>query len=89
LARFGIRSFNSKLKKARDWFDRFHRANPHLLAPLGPMSWQRPNIGSRVTRKVPARFWECREDEVPPGETVEVKAYAVGHAVLSGPWSSQ
>ena len=28
---------------------------------LGAMSWQRPNIGSRVTREGHARFWERPE----------------------------
>ena len=28
------------------------------LRPLVSMSWQRPNIGSRVTREGHARFWE-------------------------------
>ena len=28
------------------------------LRPLASMSWQRPNIGSRVNREVHARFWE-------------------------------
>jgi hypothetical protein len=31
---------------------------PHTLCTLAAMSWQRPNIGSRVTREGPARFWE-------------------------------
>src|SRR5450631_2783118 len=46
-------------KGARDWFDRLRRANPTFFAhwPL----WQRPNIGSRVTREGHARFWESPE----------------------------
>src|SRR3981081_254012 len=31
---------------------------PPALRPLATMSWQRPNIGSRVNREVHARFWE-------------------------------
>src|SRR5208337_5386677 len=31
---------------------------PPALCPLASMSWQRPNIGSRVNREVHARFWE-------------------------------
>ena len=31
------------------------------LRSLGSMSWQRPNIGSRVNREVHARFWERAE----------------------------
>ena len=31
------------------------------LRPLATMSWQRPNIGSRVNREVHARFWEQPE----------------------------
>ena len=31
---------------------------PDALRPLAAMSWQRPNIGSRVTREGHARFWE-------------------------------
>ena len=31
---------------------------PDALRPLATMSWQRPNIGSRVTREGHARFWE-------------------------------
>ena len=31
---------------------------PDALRPLAPMPWQRPNIGSRVTREGHARFWE-------------------------------
>ena len=30
-------------------------------SPIGAMSWQRPNIGSRVNREVHARFWERAE----------------------------
>ena len=30
----------------------------NALRPLAAMSWQRPNIGSRVNREVHARFWE-------------------------------
>ena len=29
--------------------------------PIGPMPWQRPSIGSRVTREGHARFWERLE----------------------------
>ena len=35
------------------------------LCPLVPMSWQRPNIGSRVTREGHARFWERPGVKVP------------------------
>src|SRR4029077_6393764 len=31
---------------------------PNALCSLGTVSWQRPNIGSRVTREGHARFWE-------------------------------
>ena len=31
---------------------------PPALRPLASMSWQWPNIGSRVNREVHARFWE-------------------------------
>ena len=31
---------------------------PNALRSLATMSWQRPNIGSRVTREGHARFWE-------------------------------
>src|SRR5262245_1500702 len=31
---------------------------PNALCSLAVMSWQRPNIGSRVTREGHARFWE-------------------------------
>src|SRR5271157_4799671 len=34
---------------------------PHALCPLAAMSWQRPDIGSRVTREGHARFWERLE----------------------------
>src|ERR1700756_1839624 len=34
---------------------------PHALRSLGTMSWQRLNIGSRVTREGHARFWERPE----------------------------
>jgi len=34
------------------------------LRPLATMSWQRPNIGSRVTREGHARFWEQPEVKV-------------------------
>jgi hypothetical protein len=34
---------------------------PNPLCPLDIMSWQRPNIGSRVTREGHARFWERPE----------------------------
>jgi len=34
------------------------------LRPLAAMSWQRPNIGSRVTREGHARFWEQPEVKV-------------------------
>ena len=33
------------------------------------MSWQRPNIGSRVTREGHARFWESPGGEIPPGDS--------------------
>ena len=33
----------------------------NALRPLAAMSWQRPNIGSRVNREVHARFWERPE----------------------------
>src|ERR1700730_13350174 len=36
---------------------------PNTLCPLGIMSRQRPNIGSRVTREGHARFWERPEVE--------------------------
>src|SRR4029077_19765270 len=36
-------------------------SHPHALRTLGTMSWQRPNIGSRVTREGHARFWERPE----------------------------
>jgi hypothetical protein len=45
----------------RDWFDRLRRAYPTLFAHWGTVSWQRPNIGSRVTREGHARFWERPE----------------------------
>src|SRR5262249_46591773 len=34
---------------------------PNTLCSLDAMSWQRPNIGSRVTREGHARFWERPE----------------------------
>src|SRR6202047_5203875 len=34
---------------------------PNTLCSLDVMSWQRPNIGSRVTREGHARFWERPE----------------------------
>ena len=34
---------------------------PDTLRSLAAMSWQRPNIGSRVTREGHARFWERPE----------------------------
>ena len=36
----------------------------NALRTLGFMSWQRPNIGSRVTREGHARFWERAEVKV-------------------------
>jgi group II intron maturase len=41
-----------RTKGARDWFDRFHRANRPLF---GHMPGQRLNIGNRVTREAHAR----------------------------------
>jgi hypothetical protein len=38
-------------------------SQPDTLRPLDVMSWQRPNIGSRVTREGHARFWERPEVE--------------------------
>src|ERR1700739_3829459 len=34
---------------------------PNTLCSLAVMSWQRPNIGSRVTREGHARLWERPE----------------------------
>ena len=34
------------------------QCQPNTLCSLDVMSWQRPNIGSRVTREGHARFWE-------------------------------
>src|SRR5215472_15635157 len=39
------------------------------LRPLGPMPWQRPNIGSRVNREVHARFWERPGVRFPRGDS--------------------
>src|SRR5262245_22373477 len=38
---------------------------PASLCALGPMPWQRLNIGSRVTREGHARFWERLGVKVP------------------------
>ena len=42
---------------------------PNTLCSLDVMSWQRPNIGSRVTREGHARFWESPGGEIPPGDS--------------------
>jgi hypothetical protein len=55
-ARRKFKRMRHQTKGARDWFDRLRRTN--ALCPLDVMSWQWPNIGSRVTREGHARFWE-------------------------------
>src|SRR4029077_6161349 len=49
---------------------------PNALCSLGTVSWQRPNIGSRVTREGHARFWERPEVKFLP---------ATRHLRLSAP----
>jgi hypothetical protein len=60
-ARRKFKRMRQQTKGARDWFDRLRRANPNTLCTLGIMSWQRPNVGSRVTREGHARLWERPE----------------------------
>ena len=60
-ARRKFKRMRHQTKGARDWFDRLRRATPNALCSLDAMSWQRPNIGSRVNREVHARFWERPE----------------------------
>src|SRR5262249_21986980 len=50
------------------------------LCPLVPMSWQRPDIGSRVTREGHARFWERPGVKVPRAtrQTSLCRAWACG-----------
>ncbi len=81
-ARRKFKRLRHQTKGARDWFDRLRRANPTPLCTLAAMSWQRPNIGSRVTREGHARFWERPEVKF-PGQLDSAKCevpYATGNA---------
>ena len=55
-ARRKFKRLRDQTKGARDWFDRFRRANPKLFRPLVVMSWQRPDNGSRMNREIHVRF---------------------------------
>src|SRR5262245_10223145 len=61
---------------------------PSPLRSLAAMSWQRPNIGSRVNRQVHARFWERPEAKVlratRHSEKNSRRAYLVRIAPISG-----
>ena len=58
-ARRKFKRMRHQTKGARDW--PATPGLPNALCSLGTVSWQRPNIGSRVTREGHARFWERPE----------------------------
>ena len=60
-ARRKFKRLRHKTKGARDWFERLRRVNPKSIRSLAAMSWQRPNIGSRMNREVHVRVWERAE----------------------------
>ena len=56
-------------KGARDWFDRLRRATPKALRPLVTMSWQRPDIGSRVNSRGSCTVLGAPGGESPSGNS--------------------
>ena len=45
----------------RPWANRQREEPVDEAKPFNAMSWQRPNIGSRINREVHVRFWERAE----------------------------
>ena len=60
-ARRKFKRLRQQTKGARDWFDAASPRKSDPLRSLAAMSWQRPNIGSRMNREVHVRFWERAE----------------------------
>jgi hypothetical protein len=63
-ARRKFKRMRHQTKGARDWFDRFRRANPKLLAHWSLCHGNGRINGSRMNREVHVRFWESPEVKV-------------------------
>ena len=68
-ARRKFKRLRRKTKGARDWLDRIRRANPTLFAHWTFMSWQRPNIGSRVNLRGSCTVLGAPGGEIPSGDS--------------------
>jgi RNA-directed DNA polymerase len=55
---YGYRPGRSAIDAVRRARQRCWRYKSNALRSLAAMSWQRPNIGSRMNREVHVRFWE-------------------------------
>ena len=98
-ARRKFKRLRHQTKGARDWFAFTSSCKSNSICSLAAMSWQRPNIGSRINRELHVRFWERAEvqflratrtkREVPLYDPMSASA-GCGHAETPhAPWLSQ
>jgi len=66
-ARRKFKRMRHQTKGARDWFDRFRRANRHLFAHW--VLWQRPSIGEPCDSRVSCTVLGAPGGENPPGDS--------------------